>query len=94
MKLFIFGFIFYSFTTWGQIPQGYYNGTEGLSGQLLRVALQDIIDGHAEQTYASIWTHFQSTDDDVNGKVWDMYSDIPGGNPFYSYSFGVDQCGT
>jgi len=93
MKVFILGFILLSLNTFGQIPPGYYDSAAGLSGQQLRAALRDIIDDHEEQTYASIWTHFQSTDDNLDGKVWDMYSDIPGGNPFYTYTFIVDQCG-
>ena len=93
MKLLIFSFILFSVTALGQIPEGYYDSAAGLSGQELRTALQDIIDDHIEQTYASIWTHFQSTDDDAAGKVWDMYSDVPGGIPAYTYTFIEDQCG-
>ena len=93
MKLFLVGFALFSFSTFGQIPPGYYDSASGLSGQQLRAALMDIIDDHEEQTYESIWTYFQSTDDNINGKVWDMYSDIPGGTPYYIYTFGVDQCG-
>lgn len=93
MRVLIFGFILLSFTAFGQIPQGYYDSASGLSGQQLRAALKDIIDDHQEQTYASLWTHFQSTDDNINGKVWDMYSDIPGGTPSYTYTFVSDQCG-
>jgi endonuclease I len=93
MKLFIFAFILLSFASFGQIPPGYYDSASGLAGQQLRAALQAIIDDHEEQTYESIWTHFQSTDDKSNGMVWDMYSDVPGGNPGYSYTFIADQCG-
>ena len=93
MKVLIFYLLFISVTVFGQIPQGYYDGAIGLSGQELRAALQEIIDDHEEQSYASIWIHFQSTDDNPSGNVWDMYSDIPGGNPSYTYSFGTDQCG-
>ncbi len=93
MKTLIVCLSFISVTVFGQIPQGYYDSALGLSGQELRAALQEIIDDHEEQSYASIWTHFQSTDDNINGKVWDMYSDIPGGNPSYTYTFGTDQCG-
>jgi len=63
MKVLIFCLLFISVTVFGQIPQGYYDGAIGLSGQELRAALQEIIDDHEEQSYASIWTHFQSTDD-------------------------------
>jgi endonuclease I len=93
MKILLFVFTLFSITTFGQIPEGYYNSAEGLSGQALREELKDIIDDHQEQSYASIWTHFQTTDENINGKVWDMYSDIPGGNPAYVYSFVIDQCG-
>jgi len=93
MRLLTFIFIWLSLANFGQIPQGYYDSAEGLTGQELRAALQEIIDDHQEQSYASIWTHFQSTDPDENGLVWDMYSDIPGGNPAYTYTFIEDQCG-
>ncbi len=76
-----------------QAPPGYYNGTEGLEGQALRLALHQIIDNHQSQSYTSLWTHFQSTDMKPNGMVWDMYSDIPGGTPPYEYTFVSDQCG-
>jgi endonuclease I len=93
MKLLTIILVWLSVAALGQIPQGYYNGTAGLSGQELRGALMQIIDDHQEQSYASLWTHFLSTDPDENGKVWDMYSDIPGGNPAYVYTFIQDQCG-
>lgn len=77
----------------GQIPAGYYDGTEGLTGEALRAALSEIISDHTELTYNSLWTHFQATDRKPDGKVWDMYSDVPGGTPAYTYTFVVDQCG-
>lgn len=40
-----------------------------------------------------MWELFEDTDQKPNGKVWDMYSDIPGGTPPYEYNFGFDQCG-
>jgi endonuclease I len=76
-----------------QIPEGYYNGTEGLTGEALRSALFGIINEHTELSYTSLWTHFQATDKKDDGKVWDMYSDIPGGTPAYTYTFVTDQCG-
>ena len=75
------------------IPDGYYDTAEGLFGIELRSALHDIIDNHNSQSYSSLWTHFQSTDVKTNGKVWDMYSDIPGGTPPYEFTFVIDQCG-
>lgn len=76
-----------------QIPSGYYDIAGGLTGQNLRQALHDIIDSHNSQSYSSLWYHFEDTDKKTNGKVWDMYSDVPGGNPPYQFTFGSDQCG-
>ncbi|MBU8870220.1 MAG: endonuclease [Gemmatimonadales bacterium] len=78
----------------GDIPDGYYDSAEGLLGEPLRGALHDIIDGHHSISYDALWTAFYTTDDKPNGKVWDMYSDIPDGIPPYEYTFGVDQGGT
>ncbi|NNE43490.1 MAG: T9SS type A sorting domain-containing protein [Gemmatimonadetes bacterium] len=74
-------------------PAGYYDPAEGLTGVALQSALHDIIDMHTVIPYSSTWTSFMTTDDKPNGKVWDMYSDIPGGTPPYEYTFGVDQGG-
>jgi len=76
-----------------EIPPGYYDGTDGLDGEELRLALHEIIDNHTVHSYSSLWTHFQSTDKKPNNKVWDMYSDIPNGTPPYEYTFVSDQCG-
>jgi endonuclease I len=78
----------------GNIPVGYYNPAESLIGDPLRLALHNIIDGHSSISYTGLWTAFYTTDDKPNGKVWDMYSDVPGGIPPYEYTFGVDQGGS
>ena len=75
------------------IPAGYYDSAEGLAGDDLRAALHDIIDDHTVLPYTYSWEAFRTTDDKPNGKVWDMYSDVPGGVPPYEYTFGVDQGG-
>ncbi len=80
-------------TAKAQPPQGYYDPAAGKLGTALQQALHDIIDNHTAVSYASLWTHFQTTDKKSNGKVWDMYSDIPGGTPPYEFTFGSDQCG-
>lgn len=75
-------------------PANYYSTAEGKTGYDLKTALHNIIKNHNVQSYGSLWTHFQSTDKKPNGKVWDMYSDVPGGTPAYEYSFGgSNQCG-
>jgi len=78
----------------GNVPAGYYDSAEGLTGETLRGALHLIIDYHSSVSYDYLWTAFYSTDAKPNGKVWDMYSDVPGGIPPYEYTFGVDQGGT
>jgi endonuclease I len=70
------------------IPAGYYDSALGLRGSALRVALHNIIKNHAAQSYSYALTAFQTTDVKPNGKVWDMYSDVPDGTPPYEYSFG------
>ncbi len=77
----------------GQIPDGYYDSVDGLEGESLRNALYQIINNHDAQSYSSLWNHFDDTDQKSNGKVWDMYSDVPGGVPPYSFNFNSDQCG-
>jgi len=74
-------------------PAGYYSTADGKTGSILQQALHDIIDNHTELTYNQLWTAFQTTDKKSDGKVWDMYSDIPGGTPAYTYQFISDQCG-
>jgi len=71
----------------------YYETAFKLYGTALRSALHNIIKDHTERTYTNLWTDFQTTDKKANGKVWDMYSDIPGGTPPYEYTFSTNQCG-
>ena len=75
-------------------PAGYYDSAAGLTGTALHQALHDIIKNHTSVTYGDLWTHFQTTDKKSDGKVWDMYSDIPSGTPAYTYIFVTNQCGT
>lgn len=74
-------------------PEGYYDGAAGLEGEALQAALHEIIDNHTAYSYAFLWDAFYTTDDKPNGKVWDIYSDVPGGEPPYEYTFGEDQGG-
>ncbi len=74
-------------------PEGYYSTAEGKSGEALQQALHEIIDGHTVLTYSALWDAVQSTDKKADGTVWDMYSDLPGGTPHYTYTFVTDQCG-
>src|SRR6056297_3254414 len=74
-------------------PAGYYDTAEGKSGEALQQALHEIIDDHTVLSYSGVWGAVYQTDDRPDGTVWDMYSDVPGGDPPYVYQFGSDQCG-
>jgi len=74
-------------------PAGYYDTTEGKAGSELQQVLHDIIDEHTVLSYSALWDAFRTTDDRPDGTVWDMYSDVPGGDEPYVYTFGTDQCG-
>jgi len=70
------------------VPAGYYDAMAGLVGSALRKALHIRIRNHTVGSYSGALTSFQTTDRKPNGKVWDMYSDVPGGVLPYEYSFG------
>lgn len=72
----------------------YYNTAFGKNGAILKTALHDIIKGHTVITYAGLWSAYYTTDTKGSNVVWDIYSDIPGGTPPYTYTLGTDQCGT
>ena len=84
-----------SFLGFSQIPSGYYDSAQGLTGDALREELHQIIKGHTVVTYKSLkTTHHESTDKKVDGTVWDMYSDVPGGTSPYTFTFiDADKCG-
>lgn len=78
-----------------QVPAGYYNAANGLTGEPLLEALHNIISNDVHTTYSGLWNSFKSTDArlDSTNKVWDIYSYSPNTPPKYSYTFTVDQCG-
>ncbi len=92
LSIFIISFTIQSF---GQIPSGYYDSAEGLTGTELQQALHDIIDNHTVLSYNSLWSAFHDTDPrpENSNLVYDMYSDNPTGAA-YTYTFGTNQCGT
>lgn len=93
-KKLLFVAILVSFNlVYAQIPTGYYDQANGVTGTQLQLALHNIIKGHTAQTYAGLWTAYQTTDKKADGKVWDMYSDIPGATPPYTYTFSANECG-
>ena len=68
--------LFYLFSTVlcfvvsSQVPSGYYNGTDGLTGIDLKTALNNIIKNHIEYPYTSsstdVWDILKETDKDPN----------------------------
>ncbi len=83
--------------TYSSVPpvsNDYYGTAYRLYGQTLRTALHNIIDGHSVVSYDGLYTAFVSTDSKPNGKVWDIYSDVPGGTPAYEYTHGQKKCGS
>lgn len=81
------------FYTFAQIPPSYYNAAQNKKGYALRSALFTIIKNHNTLSYDYLWTAYGQTDLKSNGKVWDMYSDIPGQTPPYEYTYQTNQCG-
>ncbi|MCF6170073.1 MAG: endonuclease [Bacteroidales bacterium] len=59
-----------------QIPAGYYSSTAGLTGDSLKAALNNIIDGHTELTYTEVKEALKQTDEDPadTNKVICLYS--------------------
>lgn len=92
-RVFLMVFVFVALLGMAQPPANYYDSADGLTGENLRLALHEIIKGHNSIEYNDIWGAFWDTDNKGNDIVWDMYSDVPDGEPSYVYSLGTDQCG-
>jgi serine protease len=58
------------------VDSSYYAPANGLTGNALKLALNDIIDGHVVHTYSCVWTILEETDvDPANASnVIDFYS--------------------
>jgi endonuclease I len=48
------------------IPPGYYDGTENLTGAALKAVLHSIINNHTRRSYAQVWEDLKITDEDTN----------------------------
>lgn len=68
-KTLCFVALFSAALTFAQIPPGYYDTANGLTGTALKDALNDIIDGHVQFTYTSsgtdTWDILKETDKDT-----------------------------
>jgi endonuclease I len=97
-KLLLFCLIVCSLPTYAQPPAGYYSTATG-TGYTLKTQLYNIIKNHTVIPYSSLYACYEgtyngnATDKKANGKVWDMYSDIPNGTPPYEFNWS-QKCGT
>ena len=84
--------------TYGQIPAGYYDATQGQTGYQLKSALKSIItNGHNAHSYNDLYNAYETTDTDYyyenDGTVLDMYSENPSGTDPYNYTHHQNLCG-
>ena len=92
---FLFVLSLYFLFGYAQIPENYYKNAFGLRGDSLKEAMHKIIQKHDTISYKGLWACYPYSDarPDDKTKVWDIYSDVPGGTPPYTYTFITDQCG-
>ncbi len=98
MKRIYILFLLLSISIQAQIPNGYYNNAQGLTGYQLKTALKTIItNGHTPHSYGSLYTAYQTTDIDHyyenDGTILDMYSENPNGPDPYNYTPNANHCG-
>lgn len=94
-KLYLFLTLIITAVTLNAQPQGYYNGTEGLTGNALKTRLHNIIKNDDHTSYSGLWSSYYQTDKRPGTNyVWDIYSDVPNGTPPYNFTLGSDQCGS
>jgi endonuclease I len=75
-------------------PSNYYATATG-RGATLKTNLYNKILGHTAQGYTpGVWNAFSTTDKQLNGKVWDIYSARLDTTSPYEYTLSTDQCGT
>lgn len=84
--------LFVSLALSAQVPEGYYSSAIGKQGASLKTALFQIIKDPEVVSYAQLWEAFEKTDARRDSRVWDIYSDIPGREAAYYYSFTSDRC--
>lgn len=64
--------------TSSEIPSGYYDAADGLSGDQLKTALNGIIDNHTTLSYDQVWDALKAVDEDPNNSanVITVYSQL------------------
>lgn len=97
-KILLAALLFTVSISYAQIPSGYYDDAEGLSGYVLKTALSTIItNGHNPQSYGDLWDGYYSSDVDEfyenDGSILDIYSENPDGQDPFNFTLGSEQCG-
>ena len=70
----------------GQLPT-YYAGVNGKSSKSLFDEVHAIVKvGYSSLRYKDLWTAYQTTDLNADGRIWDMYSNC-------DFTYSKDQCG-
>jgi endonuclease I/chitodextrinase len=89
--------LFIGYSTFAQIPTGYYDSATG-TGYALKTQLHNIITNHTDLDYSGLWITYETSDRDIyfenNNTILDMYSENPSGSDPYEYNYGSNQCGT
>ena len=84
--------------SFAQIPAGYYDAANGLTGYPLKTKLHEIIKaGHQDKGYNALMTAYKTGDLDKyyenDNTILDMYSENPTGSDPYIYIPGQRECG-
>ena len=70
----------------GQLPT-YYASMNGKSSKSLFDEVHAIVKvGYSSLRYKDLWTAYQTTDLNADGRIWDMYSNC-------DFTYSKDQCG-
>lgn len=98
MKKLLLLFLFITTASYSQIPNGYYTNATS-TGYALKSQLHTIIsNGHIDQGYGSLYSGYQTTDNDSyyenDNTVLDMYSENPLSTDPYNYNHFNNNCGT
>ena len=86
-------FIFTQVLAQSKPDADYYATAYKLYGPALRTELHNIVKGHTSLGYDGLYTAYPTTDIKPNGKMWDIYSDVPNGTPAYEFTYGTKKCG-
>lgn len=102
MRIISFFFLLFFVAGVAQVPTGYYDTANGLTGYALKAELSNIItNGYNAQSYGSLITLYNTSDNDAyydNGTqtntILDIYSENPNGPELYNYVIGANaNCG-